>query len=211
MQFNQEIDGPEEIFSDVLAEWFIGLEKWCIVFNEFSVILFKYLKFIFAFILFLIGILTFLKLRGIHLKVRTDQIPEEEDRLTFIRITLASFYMFFSLGILFNYFTYLLIIILDPLPDGLIFNFINFYGGIDPETMVRISDITQSQYPHEKTIYYGIAYVSMMSFLTIVISVWYLINSNRLITNPSGAIYFLISGMIEGILAGFTTCLTLFL
>ena len=72
-----------------------------------------------------------------------------------------------------------------------------------------MSDISKAVYPYEKTIYYGIAILSFLALLTIVISLWQIINKEGAITKKS--IVSLISGVVLGLLAGFTTCLPLFL
>ncbi|TES95490.1 MAG: hypothetical protein E3J90_09680 [Promethearchaeota archaeon] len=64
-------------------------------------------------------------------------------------------------------------------------------------------------YLYEKTIYYGVAIFSFLSLLTIVISLWQIINKEGTVTKKS--IVSLISGVVMGILAGFTTCIPLFL
>lgn len=110
---------------------------------------------------------------------------------------------------LFNWFTLFLMFILDPLPDRLIFNFINFAGIIDPFTMNRIMDISASIYPHEQTIYYCVAFGSFVAIIDLVIAIWYLVN--RVPFNPKMAITLLIGGVTAGILLGFTTCFPFFL
>jgi len=156
-----------------------------------------------------IGILTLLKLRGIYLKTRN--VEENEDRLKKPRLILGGTYIFLAIGILFNFLTYFLIWALDPIPDRMIFNFINFNGDIDPHYMNRIENIEKSKYPHEKTIYYGIAYFSFFSVLNLLLSIWYLINNNRLISNPRKVIGNLLASLTGAILFGFTTFLPLFL
>lgn len=188
-----------------------GLENWCIMFNKFARVLFLYLKFIFVFIMLSIGILTLLKLRGIYLKTRNNNVEDYEDRLKNPRLILGGFYIFIAIGILFNFLTYFLIWALDPLPDRLIFSFINFNGNIDPHSMNRIENIENSKYPHEKTIYYCIAYVSFFSVLNLLLSIWYLINNNRVISKPKNVIENLLASLIGAIMCGFTTFLPLFL
>ena len=83
--------------------------------------------------------------------------------------------------------------------------------GIDPLYLNGIKDISVSQYPHEKTIYYCFSFASLMSVLTVLLSLWYLINNNRLINNPRRTFGYLISGIMGGILFGFTTFLPFFL
>jgi len=195
---------------NIVNEIIEGLENWCLVFNEFFLIFCKYLKYIFVFIVLFIGILTLLRLRGVYRQSRLMGTEKKEDSFTKIRLVLGLSYIFLAFGILFNYLTYFVIWILEPLPDKLIYNFIDF-SGINPFDMNGIKDISMSQYPHEKTIYYCFAFGSLISFLDILLSLWYLINSNRLIHNPNKALRALICGIFGCILFGFTTCLPFFL
>ena len=204
-------NNPQKILEDALKDFFDGLEKWCIIFNKFILTFFIYVKFIFVFILFFIGCLTLLKLRGIYLKIRTNQVKEDEDRLKKARLLLGWSYIFFALGILFNFFTYFLIWLLEPLPDRFFFQFINFHEGINPEILNRIEDINASKYPHEKTIYYCVAFWSFISLVSVFVSVFYIVNANRLITNPRATLGFLFGDLMSGMMAGFTTCLPFFL
>ena len=188
-----------------------GLEAWCLAFNEFAVIFFGYMKYILAFILIAIGILTLLKFRGIYSQSRLkfNNKKEEYDSLYKTRLIVGTFYIVIASGILLNWFTYFLIFILDPLPDRLIFNFINFNGDIDPFMMNRIMDINSAIYPHEQTIYYCVALASFGAIVDIMISIWYLVN--RVTYNPKMAFGLLIGGVTTGILTGFTTCLPFFI
>ena len=51
--------------------------------------------------------------------------------------------------------------------------------------------------------------VSFIALLTIIISLWQIVNKEGKITKKS--IVALMSGIVAGLLAGFTTCLPLFL
>ncbi len=204
---------PEKIAhssGEVLDDIINGLENWCIAFNEFFIIFSKYLKYIFVFVIFSIGILTLLRLRGVYRQSRLVGVDKQEDTFSRTRLILGSVYIFLAFGILFNYLTFFIIWIMDPLPDRLIYNFIDFIG-INPLNLNGIKDISASQYPHEKTIYYCFAFGSLMSVLSILLCLWYLINNNRLINNPMRVLGGLISGIIGGILFGFTTYLPFFL
>jgi hypothetical protein len=196
----------EDVFEDIIA----GLENFCIVFNNFFLILCQYLKYIFVFIILTIGILTLLRLRGVYRQSRLIGKDNQEDQFIKPKLILGCSYIVLAFGILFNYLTYFLIWILDPLPDRLIYNFISF-SGIDPYYLNRIADINASQFPHEITIYYCFSFGSLMALLTVLISIWYLVNNNRLINNPRNVFTWLISGVIQGILFGFNTCLPFFL
>jgi len=201
-----------KIISNPFEELIIGLEKFCIAFNEFAEIFFGYMKYIIFFILLAIGISTLLKLRGNYIQERmrnTNVNIDDINRFKKPRLVIGTVYIVLAFGILFNYATYVIMWILDPLPDRLIFNFINFSGIIDPFTMNRIMDISASIYPHEQTIYYCVAIGSFMAMIDIIVAIWYLVN--QVPFNPKMAFSLLIGGVTAGILLGFTTCFPFFL
>jgi len=203
---NKNVLSFENVVNDVIS----GLESWCVAFNEFFLIFIQYIKFIFVFIILSIGILTLLRLRGIYLQPRLRKVEKDEDSLNKLRLILGTLYISLAFGILFNYGTYFLIWFLDPLPDRLIYNFIEF-SGINPLCLNGIKDISMAQLPHEKTLYYCFSLGSLVSFLDILLSLWYLINNNRIINNPRRTIGFLFSGVGGCILFGFTPFLPFFL
>ena len=200
------------ILNNPLEDLLIGLEAFCLAFNEFAELFFGYMKYIIVFILLAIGISTLLKLRGHYIQERitnADVDIKEINHYRKPRLILGCVYIILAFGILFNYITYALMWVLDPLPDRLIFSFINFAGIIDPFTMNRIMDISASIYPHEQTIYYCVAFGSFVAVVDVIIAVWYLVN--RVPFNPKMAFTLLIGGITAGILLGFTTCLPFFL
>jgi len=180
--------------------------------NSFIELLFGYLKYVFFGILLIIGILTLFALRGKYILERIRYGKEEklaDNPMTKPRLILGTFYIVFAFGILLDWFTYFLLIVLDPLPDRLIFNFISLTGIIDPFALNSISDISKTVYPYEKTIYYVVAIASFMALLTIAISLWQIINKEG--PAPKKSIVSLIMSIVIGLLMGFTTCLPLFL
>ena len=180
--------------------------------NYFIELLFGFLKYIFFGILLIIGILTLLSLRGKYFLERIRYSKEQklaDNPMTKPRLILGSFYIVFAFGILLDWFTYFLLVVLDPLPDRLIFNFIALSGTVDPFALNNISDISKAVHPYEKTIYYGVAIVSFMALLTITVSLWQIINKEG--TKTKKSIVSLMGGIVTGLLAGFTTCLPLFL
>jgi len=198
--------------SNSFEDLFKGLENWCITFNQFAVIFFAYLKYIFVFILLTIGIMTLIKLRGHYIQERNSFENNEIIDMNHHKkscLILGIVYIVIAFGILFNFLTLALIYILEPLPDRLIFSFINFHGMIDPFAMNRIMDISTSIYPHEQTIYFCIAIGSFVAITDVIIAVWYLVN--RVPFNPKMGFSLLIGGVTAGILLGFTTCLPFFL
>jgi len=202
--------GITQSTGDILEDVINGLENWCMAFNKFILIFYKYFKFIFVFIIISIGFLTLFRLRGVYRQERLVNSDNKIETFRKPRLILGLCYLFLGFGILFNYLIYFLIWILDPLPDRLIYSFIDF-SGIDPFYLNGIRDISASQFPHEKTIYYCFSLGSLISVLDILLSLWYLINNNRLINNPSNALRTLIFGIMGGILFGYTTFLPLFL
>ncbi|MBD3343025.1 MAG: hypothetical protein GF353_28265 [Candidatus Lokiarchaeota archaeon] len=188
-----------------------GVENWCTQFNLFMLTFFIFLKYIFVLIMFSVGFLTLYKIRGIYLRTRQEKIDPEEDRLKKPRLVLGFFYIFMAFGILFDFFTYFLIIVLDPLPDRFVFLFINFNGDLDPYISNRFENIEKCKYPHEKTIYYSIALCSFFFTLNLILSIWYLINNNRVISNPRKVMYNTIYSVSGTILFGCTTFLPFFL
>jgi hypothetical protein len=195
-----------------INQFFPGFDDVFIEINSFIELLFGYLKYIFFGILLIIGLLTLFSLRGKYILERIRYSKEEklaDNPMTKPRLILGSFYIVFAFGILLDWFTYFLLIVFDPLPDRFIFKFISFTGLIDPFALNNISDISKVVYPYEKTIYYGVAILSFLALVTIVISLWQIINKEGTITKKS--IVSLITGVVTGLLAGFTTCLPLFL
>jgi len=191
--------------SNYLLDDFITiLENFCIEFNRYASIYFQFFKYIFVVVLIGCGILTLLKARGIYFKSRAFSKEKEEnkiDSLTKPRLFIGSAYIIIGSGILFNYLTYFLIWILDPLPDRLIFNFINLID-IDPYALNRITDINLAIYPHEKTIYYAIAMFSFSCVVHLTISIWYVLNK---VKNPRDTLFIMFGALPGCIMFGFTT------
>ncbi len=196
----------EDLFGDIAN----ALEAWCIEFNKYAIIYFKSIKFIFVLILLMCGILTLLKLRGIYFKSRlisSDKDVDKADLLTKPKLILGCVYIVLGFGILFNYLTYFLIWFLDPLPDRLIFSMVSLID-IDPYAINRITDIHSAIFPHEKTIYYGIAMLSFGHTIHLTLSIWYFLAK---VKNPRDTMIRLFEAVPGSILFGFTTFLPLML
>jgi len=199
-------------FFSIIDQFLPNFDELFIEINSFIELVFGYLKYVFFGILLIIGILTLLSLRGKYFFERIRYSEEKklaDNPMTKPRLILGSLYIVFAFGILLDWFTYFLLAVLDPLPDRFVFNFISLSGIIDPFATNNISDISKTVYPYEKTIYYGVAIVSFMALLTITISLWQIINKEG--TKTKKSIISLITGIVTGLIAGFTTCLPLFL
>ncbi|MHA1762899.1 MAG: hypothetical protein ACTSYC_03955 [Promethearchaeota archaeon] len=152
-----------------------------------------------------------MKYRGIYLNERLNPYHfKDENKLKNARIFTSVLYLFFGFGIMFNYFTFFLMLVLDPLPDKIIFEFINFHDMIDPRALSRIEDVEAALYPHEKTIFYATAFISFTAFAQIVACFHYLTKGSKK-DHVSTALKLLISSVIDGILVGFTTFMPLFI
>jgi len=186
-------------------------------FNNFMLIFFQFLKYILVFILLMIGILTLLKLRGIYFTSRIRSSEQNEIKKTQLdkpRLVLGSIYIILGCGILFNYLTYFLMWILDPLPDRFIFVFINLFDIIlsnfgnfykNQIDLSRLTNINLAISPIERTFYLSVAYYSYFSVIHFILTLWYLIDKSRPLVNPRKAIKNLRVSLINCLICGFTT------
>ena len=180
------------------------LENFCIAFNQYALVYFTIFKYLFVFLLIGCGVLTLLKARRIYFRSRAFSSAKDEnktDSLTKPRLIVGTAYIVVGSGILFNYLIYFLIWILDPLPDRLIYSFIDLID-IDPYAINRITDISSAIYPHEKSIYYIFSMFSFGHTVHFTLSIWYL---QFEIKNPRKTIIHLFAAVSGCILFGFTT------
>ena len=151
------------------------LENFCIAFNQYVLIYFTIFKYLFVFLLIGCGVLTLLKARRIYFRFRAISSEKDENKtnsLTEPRLIVGTAYILIGSGILFNYFTYFLIWILDPLPDRLIYSFIDLID-VDPYAINKNTDISSAIYPHEKTVYYVFSMFSFGHTVHLVLSIWF--------------------------------------
>ncbi len=181
----------EEILIEILNE-----------FNTFFILLFQYIKYIFAFILIMLGILTLLSLRKIYFNQKIVNKDVNEDFLRKCRLVLGTLYIIMGSGILFNYLTYFLILILDPLPDQFLQNFIinSIIKNLNYEEEYIISLF-------ESCFTSGFALGSFFALLNVFLSFWYFFHNNVLKNPRDTLLFWLIPSVASGILFGFSTCL----
>ncbi len=178
------------------------------------------LKFLLAGILIIIGILDITKWRGwfrtIRLK-KTDLSEHEEEemskKLKEPNVILGLIYITFGIGILLNYTIYILMFILEPIPDQFLFAIIDAFN-LNPEMAGFVDiDILPTSYlsedPIERFIFNIIGYVSYSGFILLVIGMRFII----ITTNKSHITSYkmMIVGLITCIMTGFTTFMPLFL
>jgi hypothetical protein len=205
------------IYNPLVSDIFNGLEEFCIDFNEFFLTFFSYMKYLFAFILIMVGLLTLFRYRGIYLmdrirsKTKLSQNESVKEKIKKIHVFLGMSYVFMGFGIIFNFLTYIALWILEPLPDGFLFQFLGIGNIIDPSSIYRISNYNAAVSPHERTIYFCFALVSFLALLQITLSIWFITNENKIVHGHYKTFLLLIAGLIEGMFVGFTTCLRFFL
>jgi len=205
------------IYTLLVSDIFNGVEELCMDLNEFFLIFFSYMKYILAFILIFVGLLTLFRYRGIYLmdrfrsKKKLSENESVKEKLKKVHVFLGMSYVFMGFGIIFNFLTYILLWVLDPLPDGFLFQFLGVGNIIDPSSIYRISNYNAAISPHERTIYFCFAFISFLALLQIALSIWFIINENKIIHGHYNIFLILIAGLIEGMLVGFTTCLPFFL
>ena len=178
--------------------------------NMFS-ILFVFLKYILSFILIILGILVLFRFRKnypINNTMIYQNKLDEKVILKFSHIILGILYIICGVGILSNFLIYFLIWVLDSIPDRFLFIYINLIGIFNPWPLNGINTISTLT-SLEKFIFYTIALGSFISILEIFVSIWLIVNYNRI--HIKKAIISLIVGCFIGILTGFTTCLPLLL
>jgi hypothetical protein len=188
------------------------LEESLININIVLELLFRYLKYILGGILIIIGLLTLLSLRGKYFLERLRYKKEEDvhnNPLTVPRLIIGTFYIICATGIIFDWFTYFLIIVLDPLPDRFLFIYIPFTGISNPFGANSIYDIQHTPIVFEKTLYYALAIGSFIALVVIVISIWQMIVRDYI--NEKKTISALMVWLVMGMMTGFTTYLLLFL
>ena len=167
--------------NDIIIDIINFFENFCIIYNQYAQVCFIIFKYLFVIVLIGCGVLTLLRARGIYFKVRAFSSEKEEkktDLLTKPRLIVGTVYIVVGFGILFNYLTYFLIWLLDPLPDRFIFSFISLID-IDPYAINRITDIHLAIYPHEKTLYYIIAMSSFGSTVHFTLTIWYFLSKPK--------------------------------
>ncbi|MFO8019325.1 MAG: hypothetical protein R6U96_11870 [Promethearchaeia archaeon] len=181
-------------------------------FVEFFDILFFYLKYIFVTILIFIGISTLLNYKFFKEDSKNPHRDfDEKDRFfNKLRVFFGFFSLFAGIGILFNYFLYLLIFLLEPISDQYIFNLLNLLTGQD-EFLNYFSEIPHDNDVFNKCLYYCFALGSFEANLRLFTLSYFLLSRKRKIVVPNKAALILVESLIQALLFGFTTYLKLFL
>ncbi|MHA1373358.1 MAG: hypothetical protein ACTSR7_03585 [Promethearchaeota archaeon] len=113
-----------------------------------------------------------------------------------LRLVLGCTYMILAFGILFNYLTYFLIWLCQDF-NGLLLIFLNYVVSTLP------IEISKYLINIEYYIYPIIALCSFFSILQYVMSIFYLVNNNRVISSPKKTVILLASSLFQIIGFGF--------
>ena len=159
-------------------------------------LIFVFLKFTLVSVLFSIGILVLFRLRGVYLQQRLKgELSSKNMALRNVRLILGFTYIIIGFGILFNYLTYILIWL-----------FRNF-NGILLVSLNSLNKVVSEEYHSNITLFIElfhpiIAILSFVAILQYLMAIFYLINNNRVISNPKKAITLLIISNIEIVFFG---------
>lgn len=170
---------------------------------DFFPFLFLFLKFTLVGVLFTIGTLILLRLRGIYLqqKAKGDYMNTNKF-MRKIRLLLGFSYIIIGFGFLFNYLTYILIWLFSCF-DGFLLIWLNSLIDIFPEFLNNITSFIEIYHPI-------IAILSFTAILQYIMAFFYLVNNNKVISNPKKSVNLLVISSIEIILFGME-CLPYFL
>ena len=160
-------------------------------------LIFIFLKYTFVIVLFIIGLLILFRLRGIYLHHRIKDPGNSNKSMNNIRLVLGCTYIILAFGILFNYLTYFLIWLCQDF-NGLLLIFLNYVVSTLP------TEIIQNMANIEYYIYPIIALCSFFAILQYTMSMFYLVNNNRVISNPKKSVILLGSSIFQIITFGFT-------
>ena len=170
---------------------------------DFFPFLFHFLKFTLVGVLFTIGVLILLKLRGIYLQQRAKgDCMNTNNSMRKTRLILGFAYIIVGFGFLFNYLTYILIWLFNDF-EGFLLIWLNSFIEIFPEFFENMPMFFEIYHPI-------IAIVSFTAILQYIMAFFYLVNNNKVISNPKKSVNLLVSSSIEIILFGME-CLPYFL
>ncbi len=159
-------------------------------------LIFIFLKYTFVIVLFLIGILILLRLRGIYLQNRIKDPENSNKAINKVRLVLGCTYIILAFGILFNYLTYFLIWLCHDF-NGLLLIILNYViSTLPPEIFKNMVSLDYYIYPI-------IALCSFFSILQYIMSIFYLVNNNRVISSPKKSVILLTSSIFQIIIFGF--------
>jgi hypothetical protein len=168
---------PVDPFSDIFGNisWIF---EWL---NGILVIFFSALKYVLFALLIIMSVITFLKFKKnysiFHANVANKNLPEGfvlKKKQFFGGIV----YMILAFGILFNFITYFMLAILDPIPDRFALQLLNSADLFNSWALDGVINISNFGSPIEMTAYYVFAVASLICFVEALVSIWLILTEN---------------------------------
>lgn len=199
---------PGDPFGDIFGNisWIF---EW---FNVISSTFFSALKYILFLLLVIMGLLALLKFKknyAIFKLNAKDTSLEEKYMLKRKQLIIGIVYFILAFGILLDFVTYFMLIILDPIPDRFALQFLNYAGVFNPWALNGVIDTSSFGSPIETTVFYAFTFASLICFVEVLVSVWLIITEN--IIHIKKVFLNLFAWIFIGFLMGFTTFLPLLL
>jgi len=199
---------PDDPIDDILGN-ISGIFEW---FNGIVSIFFSALKYVLFVLLIIMSVLTFLKFKknySIFKANKANKNLPEGFVLKKKQFIGGIVYMLLAFGILFNFITYFLLIILDPIPDRFALELLNSAGVFNPWALDGVINVSNFGSPIEMTAYYAFTIASLICFVEALVSFWLILTEN--IIHIKKVFLNLFAWIFMGFLFGFTTFLPLLL
>ncbi|MFX0074329.1 MAG: hypothetical protein ACFE96_02725 [Candidatus Hermodarchaeota archaeon] len=162
--------------------------------------------------LLLLSVLAFFKFKKSYTIFKSNQVEKSvEEKLVLKKkqFFIGVAYLVLAFGFLFDYITYFMLIVLEPIPDRFAVQLLNHASAFNPWALHGVIDISSFGSSIETTVFYFFTFISLICFLDILVSVWLIITEN--IVHVKKAFFSLFTGVFFGFLVGFTTFLPLLL
>ena len=199
---------PSDPFSDIFGQNPLMFE-WL---NGILEIFFSALKYVLFALLIIMSVLTLLKFRKNYnfFKVNAANKNSPEGFVLKKKQLIGGIvYMVLAFGILFDYITYFMLIILDPIPDRFALQLLNYFGVFNPWSLDGVINTSNFVSPIETTVYYVFTVASLICFVEVLVSIWLILSEN--IFHIKKVFLHLFAWIFMGFLFGFTTFLPLLL
>jgi len=181
-------------------------------FNDISSVFFSALNYILFLLLIIMGFLALLKFKKNYAIFKlnvNEKSLEEKYVLKMKQLIIGIAYLVIAFGILFDYITYFMLIVLEPIPDRFALEFLNYAGVFNPWALNGVIDTCSFASPMEMTVFYAFTFASFICFVEVLVSIWLIITEN--IIHIKKVFLNLFAWIFMGFLVGFTTFLPLLL
>ncbi|TFF87786.1 MAG: hypothetical protein EU550_02580 [Promethearchaeota archaeon] len=192
------------LFDNPAAGFFEGFENFIKGFINLFYNLLVYSKFITILILFCLGFFSII--RSLNLS-KMNNLENSILKMNFRRnidisqLISGIILIFLAFSFITNILPVILIWILEPIPDELIYSLLSIN---------KILELFENNEQFSLIIHdllnYLFSLISFIAFLQITLSIWFMASHRFHVINPNRLIFVMLSGLIEGILFGFVRC-----